>query len=128
MPLDPNAVPGLLRALDSDDVYVRIVAAEGLGKIGNPVAITRLVETLNDRHRTRDPCRCAGRARSDARPDRSRTVRAARRRVRAQAAEHLRRTASARGVAQHTPPSCIKSAKTAKKTRIQTRQNSDFLA
>ena len=48
MPLDPNAVPGLLRALDSDDVYVRIVAAEGLGKIGNPVAIQRLFETLND--------------------------------------------------------------------------------
>ncbi len=48
MPLDPNAVPGLLRALDSDDVYVRIVAAEGLGKIGNPVAIRRLFETLDD--------------------------------------------------------------------------------
>ncbi|MEP0764691.1 MAG: HEAT repeat domain-containing protein, partial [Chloroflexota bacterium] len=38
MPLDPNAVPGLLRALDSADVYVRITAAEALGKIGNPVA------------------------------------------------------------------------------------------
>lgn len=48
MPLDPNAVPGLLRALESDDVYVRIVAAEGLGKIGNPVAIQRLVDTLDD--------------------------------------------------------------------------------
>lgn len=48
MPLDPNAVPGLLRALDSDDVYVRIVAAEGLGKIGNPVAIRRLEQTLDD--------------------------------------------------------------------------------
>jgi HEAT repeat protein len=48
MPLDPNAVPGLLRALDSDDVYVRITAAEALGKIGNPVAIQRLFETLDD--------------------------------------------------------------------------------
>ena len=48
MPLDPNAVPGLLRALDHEDVYVRIVAAEGLGKIGNPVAIQRLHETLVD--------------------------------------------------------------------------------
>ncbi|MCD4687470.1 MAG: HEAT repeat domain-containing protein [Anaerolineae bacterium] len=48
MPLDPNAVPGLLRALDSDDVYVRIVAAEGLGKIGNPIAIQRLEDTLDD--------------------------------------------------------------------------------
>lgn len=54
MPLDPNAVPGLLRALDSDDVYVRIVAAEGLGKIGNPVAIQRLIATLDDpRHDVR---------------------------------------------------------------------------
>ncbi len=48
MPLDPNAIPGLLRALDSIDVYVRIVAAEALGQIGNPVAIKRLVETLDD--------------------------------------------------------------------------------
>lgn len=48
MPLDPNAVPGLLRALDSADVYVRITAAEALGKIGNPVAIARLVATLDD--------------------------------------------------------------------------------
>ena len=48
MPLDPNAIPGLLRALDSIDVYVRIVAAEALGKIGNPIAIKRLVETLED--------------------------------------------------------------------------------
>ncbi len=48
MPLDPNAVPGLLRALNSDDVYVRIVAAEALGKIGRPEALRRLFETLND--------------------------------------------------------------------------------
>lgn len=48
MPLDPNAVPGLLLALDSDDVYVRITAAEALGKIGNPVAIERLCVTLDD--------------------------------------------------------------------------------
>lgn len=48
MPLDPNAVPGLLRALDSADVYVRITAAEALGKIGNPVAIARLFEILDD--------------------------------------------------------------------------------
>ncbi|MCZ7540127.1 MAG: HEAT repeat domain-containing protein [Anaerolineae bacterium] len=48
MPLDPNAVPGLLRALDSADVYVRITAAEALGKIGNPVAIARLTDTLDD--------------------------------------------------------------------------------
>lgn len=48
MPLDPNAVPGLLRALDSEDVYVRITAAEALGKIGNPVAIARLMDTLQD--------------------------------------------------------------------------------
>jgi HEAT repeat protein len=47
MPLDPNAVPGLLRALDSDDVYVRITAAEALGKIGHPVAIERLIATLD---------------------------------------------------------------------------------
>jgi HEAT repeat protein len=47
MPLDPNAVPGLLRALDSGDVYVRITAAEALGKIGNPVAIERLFATLD---------------------------------------------------------------------------------
>lgn len=45
MPLDPNAVPGLLRALESDDAYVRITAAEALGKIGNPVAIDRLLAT-----------------------------------------------------------------------------------
>ena len=48
MPLDPNAVPGLLRALDSPDVYVRIVAAEALGKIGRPEALQRLFETLDD--------------------------------------------------------------------------------
>ena len=48
MPLDPNAVPGLLRALDSADVFVRITAAEALGKIGNPVAIRRLEETFDD--------------------------------------------------------------------------------
>ncbi len=48
MPLDPNAVPGLLSALDSDDVYVRITAAEALGKIGNPIAIGRLFDTLSD--------------------------------------------------------------------------------
>lgn len=48
MPLDPNAVPGLLRALDHSDVTVRITAAEALGKIGNPVAIRRLFETLDD--------------------------------------------------------------------------------
>ncbi len=48
MPLDPNAVPGLLRALYSQDVYVRIVAAEALGKIGRPEALQRLFETLND--------------------------------------------------------------------------------
>ena len=48
MPLDPNAVPALLRALDGDDVYVRIVAAEALGKIGNPVAIQRLFATQED--------------------------------------------------------------------------------
>lgn len=48
MALDPNAVPGLLRALDSDDVYVRITAAEALGKIGNPVAVERLDATLDD--------------------------------------------------------------------------------
>ncbi len=48
MALDPNAVTGLLRALDSADVYVRITAAEALGKIGNPIAIERLVETLDD--------------------------------------------------------------------------------
>jgi HEAT repeat protein len=48
MALDPNAVPGLLRALDSDDVYVRITAAEALGKIGNPAAIGRLRDTFSD--------------------------------------------------------------------------------
>jgi HEAT repeat protein len=48
MPLDPNAVPGLLKALDSEDAYVRITAAEALGKIGNPVAIERLFETFDD--------------------------------------------------------------------------------
>jgi HEAT repeat protein len=48
MPLDPNAVPGLLRALDHEDAYVRIVAAEALGKIGNPIAIQRLIETYAD--------------------------------------------------------------------------------
>jgi len=48
MPLDPNAVPGLLAALDSDDVYVRITAAEALGKIGNPIAIGRLFDTFGD--------------------------------------------------------------------------------
>ncbi len=48
MPLDPNAVPGLLRALDSEDVTVRITAAEALGKIGKPVAIRRLFETFDD--------------------------------------------------------------------------------
>ncbi len=48
MPLDPNAVPGLLRALNSQDVYVRIVAAEALGKIGRPEALQRLFETLDD--------------------------------------------------------------------------------
>ncbi|NDJ77282.1 MAG: HEAT repeat domain-containing protein [Chloroflexi bacterium] len=48
MPLDPNAVPGLLRALDSHDVFVRITAAEALGKIGNPVAIQRLAATYDD--------------------------------------------------------------------------------
>ena len=48
MPLDPNAVPGLLRALASPDVYVRIVAAEALGKIGRPEALRRLFETLED--------------------------------------------------------------------------------
>jgi HEAT repeat protein len=48
MPLDPNAVPGLLRALESADVYVRITAAEALGKIGNPVAIRRLEATFDD--------------------------------------------------------------------------------
>ena len=48
MPLDPNAVPGLLQALNSHDVYVRIVAAEALGKIGRPEALRRLFETLDD--------------------------------------------------------------------------------
>jgi HEAT repeat protein len=48
MPLDPNAVPALLRALDSEDVFVRITAAEALGKIGNPVAIRRLLDTYDD--------------------------------------------------------------------------------
>jgi HEAT repeat protein len=48
MPLDPNAIPGLLRALDSDDAYVRITAAEALGKIGSAVAIERLFETFDD--------------------------------------------------------------------------------
>ncbi len=48
MPLDPNAVPGLLAALDSEDVYVRITAAEALGKIGNPIAIGRLFDTFSD--------------------------------------------------------------------------------
>jgi len=48
MPLDPNAVPGLLRALDCEDVFVRITAAEALGKIGNPDAIRRLLDTLDD--------------------------------------------------------------------------------
>ncbi|MBI5958824.1 MAG: HEAT repeat domain-containing protein [Chloroflexi bacterium] len=48
MALDPNAVPGLLRALDNEDVYVRITAAEALGKIGNPVAIGRLFDTFSD--------------------------------------------------------------------------------
>ncbi len=48
MPLDPNAVPGLLRALNSQDVYVRIVAAEALGKIGRPEALRHLFETLDD--------------------------------------------------------------------------------
>lgn len=48
MPLDPNAVPGLLKALDHADPYVRIVAAEALGKIGNPVAIRRLFDTYAD--------------------------------------------------------------------------------
>lgn len=48
MPLDPNAVPGLLAALDSPDVFVRITAAEGLGKIGDPAAIERLHATLSD--------------------------------------------------------------------------------
>ena len=48
MALDPNAVSGLLRALDSADVYVRITAAEALGKIGNPVAVERLEQTLDD--------------------------------------------------------------------------------
>ncbi|MBN1565345.1 MAG: HEAT repeat domain-containing protein [Anaerolineae bacterium] len=48
MPLDPNAVPALLRALDHEDAYVRITAAEALGKIGNPVAIRRLFETYED--------------------------------------------------------------------------------
>lgn len=47
MPLDPNAVPGLLKALDHADPFVRIVAAEALGKIGNPVAIQRLFETFD---------------------------------------------------------------------------------
>lgn len=48
MPLDPNAIPGLLRALDSEDAYVRITAAEALGKIGSPVAIQRLFTTFDD--------------------------------------------------------------------------------
>jgi HEAT repeat protein len=48
MPLDPNAIPALLRALDSDDAYVRITAAEALGKIGHAVAVDRLFETFDD--------------------------------------------------------------------------------
>jgi HEAT repeat protein len=48
MALDPNAVSGLLAALDYDDVYVRITAAEALGKIGNPIAIGRLFDTFSD--------------------------------------------------------------------------------
>jgi HEAT repeat protein len=48
MPLDPNAIPSLLRALDSQDAYVRITAAEALGKIGQAVAIERLFETYDD--------------------------------------------------------------------------------
>lgn len=48
MPLDPNAIPALLHALDSDDAYVRITAAEALGKIGHAVAVDRLFETFDD--------------------------------------------------------------------------------
>jgi HEAT repeat protein len=48
MPLDPNAIPSLIAALDSDDAYVRITAAEALGKIGHAVAIERLIATLDD--------------------------------------------------------------------------------
>jgi HEAT repeat protein len=48
MPLDSNAIPALLRALDSDDAYVRITAAEALGKIGHAVAIERLIATFDD--------------------------------------------------------------------------------
>jgi HEAT repeat protein len=48
MPLDPNAIPSLIRALDSEDAYVRITAAEALGKIGHAVAIDRLAETYDD--------------------------------------------------------------------------------
>ncbi len=45
MPLDPNAIPALIRALDSEDAIVRITAAEALGKIGHPAAIDRLLAT-----------------------------------------------------------------------------------
>jgi len=39
MPLDPNAVPGLLRALDSADVYVRISFAESSGESGDVITL-----------------------------------------------------------------------------------------
>jgi len=48
MPLDPNAVPGLLRALDSADVYVRISFAESSGESGD--VITLLCGSLTEAH------------------------------------------------------------------------------
>lgn len=39
MPLDPNAVPGLLRALDSADVYVRSSFAESSGESGDVITL-----------------------------------------------------------------------------------------
>lgn len=51
MPLDPNAIHALLRALDHADVYVRITAAEALGKLGNAIAIARLHQTYTTDHR-----------------------------------------------------------------------------
>ena len=46
--MDPNAIPGLLKALEQPDPYVRIMAAEALGKIGRLEGITALEHTLQD--------------------------------------------------------------------------------
>ena len=43
-----KAIPGLIKALEDDDYYVRSSAVEALGKIGSEVAIPDLIKALED--------------------------------------------------------------------------------